>query len=123
MLVRIGDAPIMLFLKIVIRQIRIAAAPQPELLDKLFAFFVRRQLQKRRSLVWRNDVHHVFAQPHLVRGIEFFQRLLDLLFLIFIQVLVRDWRGRVLHLRRLCWQRRSKQSDGKYGCKQGAYYL
>src|SRR5258708_30844726 len=73
MFVGVSDSAIVLFLKIVFRQIRIAAAPQPELLDKLFALFASAQLQKRSPLRRRNDVHHIFAQPLLVLGIQLFQ--------------------------------------------------
>src|SRR3989442_9699775 len=45
--VGVGDAAVMLFFKVVLRQIRVAASPQPELLDKLFALFVGIQLQER----------------------------------------------------------------------------
>ena len=46
MLVRVSDAAIVLFLKIVVGQIGIRAAAQPELLDELFALFVGRELQE-----------------------------------------------------------------------------
>ena len=46
MLVGIGDAAIVLFFKLVVGQVRIGAAAQPELLDELFALFVGRELQK-----------------------------------------------------------------------------
>src|SRR6266478_2367961 len=44
--VGVSNEAVMLFLKIVLRQVRIAAAPQPELLDELFALFVGIQLQE-----------------------------------------------------------------------------
>ena len=39
-LVGVSDATIVLLFKIVFREVGIAAAPQPKLLDKLFALFV-----------------------------------------------------------------------------------
>jgi hypothetical protein len=40
MLVRVSDAPVVLFLVGVFGRIRIGIAPLPELLDELFALFV-----------------------------------------------------------------------------------
>ena len=78
MLVGIGDAAIVLFFKIVVGQIRIRAAAQPELLDELFALFVGRELQEGLTLFRRNNVDDVFVQPLLVRSVEFLQRLFKL---------------------------------------------
>ncbi len=93
MLVCVGDTPVMLFLKIVVGKVGIAAAPQPELLDKLLAFFVRIELEKGVPLFRRNDVDDVFIQPLLVLVVEFFKSfarfLLLLLLLLFAERLRR----------------------------------
>ncbi len=85
MLVGIRDPAIVLFLKIVIRQVGIAAAPQPELLNELLAFFVRLKLKEGGPLFRGNDVDHVFTEPLFVGSFKLFQTLFDLLFLLFIQ--------------------------------------
>src|SRR6266581_2838783 len=71
-------AAVMLFLKIVLRQIRIAAAPQPELLDELLALFVGIELKKGVALFGRDDVGDVLRQPLPVGAVQFFQRSLHL---------------------------------------------
>ena len=63
MFVGVGDAAVVLFFKIVLRQVRIAAAAQPELLDELFALFVGIQLQEGIAFIRRNDVGDVLGQP------------------------------------------------------------
>ena len=63
MLVGVCDAAIVFFLEVVVGQIRVAAAAQPELLDELLAFFVRFQLEKGAALFRRNDVDDVLVQP------------------------------------------------------------
>ena len=46
MLVGVRDAAIVLFLEVIVGQIGVAAAAQPELFNELLAFFVRFQLEK-----------------------------------------------------------------------------
>ena len=117
-LVRVRDTPVVLFLKIVIRQIRIAAAPQPELFDKLFALFVRIELQKRRPLVRRNNVDHVLVHPFLVLLVELFQSATHLLLLLFSQLL-RTGRGRRVARRRLRLLRRHRWQRNRNGKNPG----
>ena len=90
MLVRVRNAAVVLFLKVVFRKVRIAASPQPELLDELFALFARAQLQKRCPLFRRDDVYHVFVQPLLVLGIQLLQCPAHFLFLFFAELLRRS---------------------------------
>ena len=80
MFVGVGDAAIVLFFKIVFRQIGIRAAAQPELLDELFALFVGGQLQEGLPLFGRNNVDDVFVQPLFIRTVEFLQRLFQFFF-------------------------------------------
>jgi len=63
MLVGVRDAAIVLFLEVIVRQIRVAAAAQPELFDELLAFFVRFQLEKGAALFRRDDVDDILVQP------------------------------------------------------------
>ena len=81
MLVGVGDTPVMLFFKIVVGKVGVAAAPQPELLDKLLAFLVRIELEKGVPLFRRNDVDDVLIQPLLVLVVEFFKSLARFLLL------------------------------------------
>src|SRR4029077_9313897 len=60
-LIGISDAAVVLFLEIVVRQVGIAAAPQPKLFNELLALFVRLQLQKSGPLFRRDNVDHVLA--------------------------------------------------------------
>ncbi len=60
MFVGISNPAVMLFLKVVFREVGIAAAPQPELLDELLALFVSIQLKESIALVRRNNVSDVF---------------------------------------------------------------
>ena len=60
------DSPVMFFFEVVIQKVRIAAAAKPKLLDKLFAFIVEFQLQKRAALLGRNYVGNIFRQPSSV---------------------------------------------------------
>ena len=69
MLIRIRNTAVMLFFELVVRQVRIGAAAQPELLDKLLALFVGGQLPERVALFGRNNVGNIFVQPLLVRGV------------------------------------------------------
>ena len=78
MLVGIGDAAVMLFLEIVLRKVRIAAATEPELLDELLALFVGIELKEGISLAWRNDVDDIFVQPLLVLVVKLFEGLMRL---------------------------------------------
>ena len=86
MFVRVSNPAVMLFLEIVVREVGIAAAAQPELLDKLLALFVGLQLQEGIALFGSNDVHHVFVEPLLVGAIEFLQGALHLALGVFIQL-------------------------------------
>src|SRR5208337_94065 len=105
MLIGVGDAAIVLFLEIIVRQIGVAAAAQPELLDELLAFFACFQLEKRAALFRRNDVDDVLVQPRPIRTLQLLEGLLNLLLLIFGQLLI--WRrnlgsGILRWLRLLC---------------------
>src|SRR6516165_860600 len=83
MLIGVRNSAIVLFFEVIIRQVRIAAAPQPELFDELLAFLAGVQLQKSGALGRRNDVYHIFIEPLLVLGIELFKSLAHFLFLLF----------------------------------------
>ena len=74
-LVGVGNAAVVLFLKCVFGRIGIGIAPLPERLDKLLPFLVGGQMQEGVALFGRDDVDHVFVQPLLVWG---FQLLLEL---------------------------------------------
>jgi len=65
-LVGVGNPPVVFFLERIRLFIRIRVTPQPELLDKLFALFVRRELKKRFPLVGRNDVKDILTKPCLI---------------------------------------------------------
>jgi len=56
----------MFFFEVVFKKIGIAVAAKPKLLDKLFAFVVEFQLQKRAALFRRNYVGNIFRQPRFV---------------------------------------------------------
>ena len=60
MLIGVSDPAIVFFFERVLRRIRIRVAPQPELLDELFALFVGLQSQERTALFRRNDVNGPF---------------------------------------------------------------
>src|SRR5947209_4005240 len=115
-LVGVGDAAIVLFLEIVVGQIGIVAAAQPELLDELFPLFVGFQLQEGSALFRRNDVNNVFVQPLLVWSVELFKRLLHLTLLLFVHLL-RNWRRvGLLRLRPYRWEDESQRKQGRnYG--------
>jgi hypothetical protein len=76
-LVGVGDAPVVLFFKLVFLRIRRRIAPQPELLDELLALLVGRKAPERRALFVGDDVEHVLVQPLFVRA---FQLLAQFLF-------------------------------------------
>ena len=70
-LVGVGNAPVMLFLELVLFGVRSGIAPLPELLDKCIALFVIRQRFEGGQLFRRDDPTHVFVEPLLVRGTQF----------------------------------------------------
>src|SRR5690242_20459713 len=72
MLIRVSDAAVMLFLVFVFRSIWRGIATKPELLDKLIAFGVGRQLLKSRELLSGNDPPDIFVKPLLIRALELF---------------------------------------------------
>jgi len=110
----------MLFFKIVLRQVGIAAAPQPELLDELLALFVGIQLKESVALVGSDDLGDVLRQPLTVGAVQLLQRPFHLPLCFFIQLL-GCWRGsRVLRL--LGANRRNSDDDRKNGNEQDAYY-
>jgi len=75
MLVGVGYPAVMLFLGGIIGRIGIGVAPLPELLDKLFALFVRLQLHKGTALFIRDDIYHVFVEPLLIRARQLVEQL------------------------------------------------
>src|SRR5579864_708708 len=106
MFVGIGDTAVVLFLEIIVREVGIAAAAQPELLDELLALFVSFQLQKGLALFRRNNIDDVFVEPLLVRRVQFLQRFLGLALLFFVEFLRNRSGVRVgirRFLRRQCW--------------------
>ena len=71
MFVSVGDAAVVLFFEFVLFGVREWVAPQPELLDELFALFVGVQPLESLILLIRNDVDDVFVQPFLIRRLQF----------------------------------------------------
>src|SRR6202011_922249 len=67
MLIRVRNPSIMFLFELVVRQVWVSAAAQPELLDELFPLLVSSQLPERVALFRRNNVDHVFVQPLLIR--------------------------------------------------------
>jgi hypothetical protein len=63
MLVGVGDAPVVLFLELVLDGIRRGIAAQPELLDELLALFVGLQALESGALLVGDDVGDVLVQP------------------------------------------------------------
>src|SRR5262249_53335577 len=59
LLVRIRDAPVVLFLEFVFDRVRSGVTAQPELFDELLALFIRLQALERRPLFVRDDVGDV----------------------------------------------------------------
>src|SRR5580698_6053892 len=74
-LVRIGDTPIMLFAKLVVRRIRVRIAPQPELLDEGIPLLIVAQAHEGFSLFIGDDPDHILVQPGLVGLREFLLQL------------------------------------------------
>src|SRR5271165_1692904 len=127
MLVGVCDATVVLFFKVVIREVGITAPPKPELLDSLLALFVGIKLKEGFPLLWRNDIDDVLIQPLLVLAVELFQRLACFGFLsfslLFVERLRRRRIRRILGLRSLLsWYPWNK--DGKRECSsnQGTNY-
>ena len=77
-LVGVGDAPVVLFLELVLHRVRRRVAPQPELLDELLPFLVRAQVLEDLAFFVRDDVDDVFVQPLLVRRHQLLLELLRL---------------------------------------------
>src|ERR1700690_1295418 len=73
MLVGVGDPSIILFFEGILSRIGVWIAPLPELLDELFALFVGLKMDESAAFFRGNDVNHVFVQPLLILGIEFFE--------------------------------------------------
>src|SRR6267154_4008971 len=85
MLVGISDAPVVLFLVLVLFGIRRGIAALPESLNKIVAFFVVRQLLEGGPFLVGDDPDYVLIQPLLVDLGEFdFERSFLLLLLLFI---------------------------------------
>src|ERR1700730_18117074 len=87
MLVSVRNTAVVLFLEVVVGKIRVIAASQPKLLDELFAFFVSVQLKESLPLFGRNNVDNIFAQPLLVLGVQFLERLFHFPLVLFIKLL------------------------------------
>src|SRR5882762_2807223 len=87
MLVGVGNAALVLFLELILRQIGVAAAPQPELFDELLALFVGIQLKESVALIRRDDIGDVLAKPLPVGAVQLLEGPLHLLFRVFGQLL------------------------------------
>ena len=74
-LVGIGDAAVVLFLKGILGRIRVRIAAQPELLDKLFALFVGLQAEEGAAFFGGDDVGYVLVQPLFIGGVQLFVEL------------------------------------------------
>ncbi len=120
MFVGVGDSAVMLFFKIVLRKVGIAAAAQPKLLNELFAFFVGVQLQESVTFVGRDDIGDVLGKPLPVSAVQFLQRPPHFALCFFIQFLRCRSCTRILRL--LGGNRWDRDSQRKYGNEQGPYY-
>src|SRR3981189_421542 len=87
MLVGVGNAAVVLFFEIILRQIGVAAAPEPELLDELLALFVGIQLEESVALFRRDDIGDVLAEPLPVGAVQLLEGPLHLLFRVLGQLL------------------------------------
>ena len=74
-LVGVGDAAIVLFLKFVFEGVRRGVAAQPELFDELLALFVGTQTLPCGALFVRDDVSDVLVQPLAVGRLQLFAQL------------------------------------------------
>ena len=118
--VGVSNPAVMLFLKVVLWKVGIAAAPQPELLDELLALFVGIQLQESIALVGRDNVSDVFRQPLPVGTVQLLQRPLHFPLCYLVQLL-EYWRSsRILRL--LGGNRWNSDSHQKNRNEQGPYY-
>ena len=79
MVVGVSNTAVMLFFVLVFLGIRCGVAAEPELLDKLLAFFVRFQTFESRFFLVCDDVNHVLIQPLLPGASELFFELFLLL--------------------------------------------
>src|SRR6185312_8630188 len=74
--VRVGDTAVQFFFIFVFFGIRRRIAALPEILNELFAFFVRLQMLKSLALLVRDDICDVFVQPLLPWTLKLFPELL-----------------------------------------------
>src|SRR5712671_6843696 len=63
MLVGIGDAPVMFFLKGIFTQLRLGISQVPKMFYELIALFVGAELQVSGALCGGNNVRHIVVQP------------------------------------------------------------
>ena len=86
-LVGVLDAPIVLFLELVLFGVRSGIAALPEGFDELVALFVVGELLERLALFVRDNVDDVFVEPFLVGLAQFLLQCFGVLFLL----LFADW--------------------------------
>ncbi len=84
MLVRIGDAAIVLFAELILRRVGIRIAAQPEVLNKGFPLFIVRQAFERLHLLIGDDPAHVLVEPLLIGAFQLLLQFLLLLEFLFI---------------------------------------
>src|SRR2546426_12279523 len=72
MLVRVSNPSVVLFLKLVFGAAGVGIAPLPELLDELFALFVRTQLLERTPLLVSDDIGDFLLEPLLIGALHLF---------------------------------------------------
>src|SRR2546426_668522 len=72
MLVRVSNPSVVLFLKLVFGAAGVGIAPLPELLDELFALFVRTQLPERAPLLVSDDIGDFLLEPLLIGALHLF---------------------------------------------------
>ena len=72
MFVGIRDAPVVLFLELVLDGVGSGVAAEPELLDELFAFLVGGELFEGFALFIGDDVGDIRVEPLLPGRLEFF---------------------------------------------------
>src|SRR5450432_125743 len=71
-LVGVGDAAVVFFLKLVFHGVRGGIAAQPEIFDERLALLVGLETLERGALLIGDDVRHIFVEPLAVGGFELF---------------------------------------------------
>ena len=113
MLVGIGDAPVMFFLKGIFTQLRFGISQVPKMFYELISLFAGAELQVSGALRGGNNVRHIVVQPIALIVGQFFGGLFSVLFLRVVALRLK-WRI----TRRSCLlpaERRKKNAIRGYG--------